>query len=387
MLEHNNFTSVAQASNWSSLRDWLETHQFEVLIAFVFGIAALVFAFSGLFQTNDYDWVQIHRGPAMALNGENPYPPPSQTFNPPHLTVVGFPWIYGPVQVYVLMFLLSVGFLVIVTRRIVLVAYVLTPAFLIHVLAPGNIGLTIGALGMGTLWAVHQQGHKTIWSALAIAYAYGLLTTKPQLGGIVVLLHFLWLFKYYPMRFIIQTAILSVLLILVVPTLIGLVSGVVFQGEARLIWLDWIDGLTSGNKVESLRDTGGADQVIYNRFGPVGALFMSGVVFGLIANRYRTLRPIAIWQKLSIIDVFQVGFLIPLIWYNFVQPEAVVVALMLTLSPRQAFAYLILIWWLSIWIYPIETQEGIVFIPQQGYYLIPLMLMFAHDSVQIPQKT
>ena len=369
-----------------SLDTWFAIYRYEITLVIVFVAAALMFAFSGVFQTNTFDWEQIHRGPALIIQGQNPYPPPSDTFNPPHLLLVGVPWIYGSVQIYVMMMVLAVGMVTFIKRRAWLAVYLILPPFIIHNLAAGNIGVTISAVGMVLLWFAQQRakdGKPYDWlNIFLVGWAYGLLTTKPQLGGVVVALHFLWLLQYGDRKTALRVGMMAVMLILVLPSLIALLTGAIFEGELRLIWLEWIDAITSGVQSEVNFENGSADQVIVNRFGIGGGLAVTALLYALFANRHGSYDPRIIFQRFTLIDIFQAGFTLPLIWFTYVLPEVVALVWLLTMRPRQILVYFVLIWWLSVWIYPLETQRGIVFIPQQGYFLIPMLLVFADDAMR-----
>ncbi|MCL4875038.1 MAG: hypothetical protein KJ064_00190 [Anaerolineae bacterium] len=358
------------------------TYRYEIMLLVGFTTAGLMLAYSGLFRVNSFDWSQIRRGPVEILQGRNPYIPSEEdyrgTFNPPHLLVVGQPWILGSVQIWVLTMVLSVGLLATATRRPILGSYLLMAPFLIHTLASGNIGLQSGALALALLWVVQgQSGWRT---AFLTAWAYGLLTVKPQMSAMIVVLHFAWLVirQSADLKKII---LCTILLVLVVPTLIGLCTGAVFQGQPRVVWYDWVDGVFFRDYDRVNVDTEGDFEPFINKFGAVGALLLSLPLLWIFIRRLNPELGYAIWRwdwsQFRLTDTFQLGASLMVIWMPYTDTTLVGLAWMLTLRPTQILAYGVIVWWLAVWIWPEESQVGIVFLPIQAYYLIPIFLAFA----------
>ncbi len=353
--------------------------RFFLMVVVFFSTAGIMFAYSGIFVSNDTDWSNVRHGPMSMLRGENPYVEvngdKNATFNPPQTLIVAFPWIFGSKQVYVLMMLAGLGVLVVVTQRWLLTAYLVTPPFLVHVLAATNVGFQVGTLGMASLWLA--QSKKGWQQTLLITWGYGLLLVKPQLGAAVVALHF-FRFVCQDKQAVLRLIVLCGLVFFVLPTLIGLVA----SGGSRWLWYDWVKEVLLRNRNDFPMPYDTRLDSFVKRFGPVAAGLLTLLSVWPVAERIRSEGRWE-WEKMTLADVFQIGFLLMVIWMIYSDLSVVGLAWMLTMTWRQVVIYAVIVWWLAVWIWPVEWMEGVVFIPIQAYYLIPPLLAFIDPKQEL----
>ncbi len=366
---------------------FFQKYRVEIMLATACFVAGIMISFSGMFHYNDYDWIQIHRGPAEILKGNDPFVPSRDTyygtFNPPHLLVVGQPWILGSLEIWILTMVWSVGMLCVVTRRPYAALYLLSTPFLIYGVAIANVGIQCSAIGMSLLWlAQNLKGWK---HAFVIAWAYGLLTVKPQMTGLILPLHFFWMYlQGRSFRELRQVVMVCIGLLFILPTIIAFITALAFQGEYRFIWWNWFDGVFFRD-YDQIHINERDYESFFNKFGFFGSLVLTYFLAQVFIRRWNPAQkrnPLQWdWTQYQLTDVFQLGTSLLVIWM--IYPDSTIVGLtwLLTFRPSQIVSYIFIVWWLAIWLFPSETIFNFGFIPVQAYYLIPIMLAFAEGRM------
>ena len=239
-----------------------------VLIALV--VFACLVAFTGVFQANNFDSDTIRAGALATLRGDNPYRDAggdglSAYFNPPHSVFV-YPLMLASGTIYVLSLVLVVALAVQVFENDWLALYVASPAFIVHGIGANNLGLQVGVLGVVCLWLARERQDWT--GAALIAFGYGLLLIKPQVGLGIVALHGVWLLWRRDGRLLLRVMAIGALWFVVLPTVVN-----------RTIWLDWWRDVVSNRLLDPVGDVRIDPETdmepFINKWGFVGTLLLT----------------------------------------------------------------------------------------------------------------
>lgn len=77
------------------------------------------------------------------------------------------------------------------------------------------------------------------------------------------------------------------------------------------------------------------------------------------------------------INLFWLGAMLCAIWMPYTDTLTVGLLLMLTMRPKQVFAYLFLLWWVSLWVWTEQAAGSLYFLPEQSIYVFGVILLFA----------
>lgn len=81
------------------------------------------------------------------------------------------------------------------------------------------------------------------------------------------------------------------------------------------------------------------------------------------------------------ISLIQLGALLAVIWMPYTDTLLAGLLLILSMRPRQLMAYLMLLWWLSLWIWTQEVRTDTYFMPEQAIYVVGIILLFSEKII------